>query len=123
LRENCTSRLIERTVGGLPRPTTFDSTLGGRESRLQGEGRQGIDVGWTIRHRSPWESLVSPEILAAVTKEEPMTALAESRQSLESPLQGNLHGGFGGGSGETQSGCAPCSYLTIRLDRMRRIQP
>jgi hypothetical protein len=63
--------------------------LGGRESRLQGEGRQGIDVGWTIRHRSPRESLVSPEILAAVTKEEPMTALAESRQSLESPLQGN----------------------------------
>jgi hypothetical protein len=71
--------------------------LGGRESRLQGEGRQEIDVGWTIRHRSPRESLVSPEILAAVTKEEPMTALAESRQSLESPLQGNLHGGFGGG--------------------------
>jgi hypothetical protein len=89
--------------------------LGGRESRLQGEGRQEIDVGWTIRHRSPRESLVSPEILAAVTKEEPMTALAESRQSLESPLQGNLHGGFGGGSGETQSGCAPCSYLTKNL--------
>lgn len=71
--------------------------LGGRESRLHGEGRQGIDVGWTISHRSPWESLVSPDSLAAVTKEEPMTALAESRQSLESPLQGNLHGGFGGG--------------------------
>jgi hypothetical protein len=32
--------------------------------------------------------------------------------SLESPLQGNLHGGFGGGSGETQCGCALCSYPT-----------
>jgi hypothetical protein len=32
--------------------------------------------------------------------------------SLESPLQGNLHGGFGGGRGETQLGCAPCAYLT-----------
>jgi hypothetical protein len=52
-----------------------------------------------------------------VTKEEPMTALAESRQSLESPLQGNLHGGFGGGSGETQFGCAPCSYLTCATKR------
>jgi hypothetical protein len=33
--------------------------LGGRESRLQGEGRQGIDVRRTISRRSPWESLVS----------------------------------------------------------------
>jgi hypothetical protein len=32
--------------------------------------------------------------------------------SLESPLQGNLHGGFGGGRGETQVGWAPCAYLT-----------
>jgi hypothetical protein len=31
---------------------------------------------------------------------------------VESPLQGNLHGGFGGGCGETQFGCAPCAYLT-----------
>lgn len=33
--------------------------LGGRESRPQGEGRQGIDVRRTINRRSPWESLVS----------------------------------------------------------------
>jgi hypothetical protein len=32
--------------------------------------------------------------------------------SLESPLQGNLHGGFGGGSEETCESNAPCSYPT-----------
>jgi hypothetical protein len=32
--------------------------LGGRESRLQGEGRQGMDVRPTNNRRSPWESLV-----------------------------------------------------------------
>ena len=48
-------------------------------------------------------------------KEEPMTALAGSRQSLESPLPGNWHGGFGGGGEETQFGCASCPYLTGNL--------
>jgi hypothetical protein len=33
--------------------------LGARESRVQGEGRQGIDVRRTINRGSPWESLVS----------------------------------------------------------------
>jgi hypothetical protein len=32
--------------------------------------------------------------------------------SLESPVLGKGHAGFGGGSGETQFGCALCSYLT-----------
>src|SRR5262249_52654027 len=32
LRENCTSRLIERTEGGPSRPTSSDSTVGARES-------------------------------------------------------------------------------------------
>ena len=38
--------------------------------------------------------------------------LGAEGQFLESPLQGNLHGGFGGGGEETQCGCAPCPYLT-----------
>jgi hypothetical protein len=39
---------------------------------------------------------------------------SEVDQQVESPLQGNLHGGFGGGCGETQFGCAPCAYPTKR---------
>jgi hypothetical protein len=33
--------------------------LGARESRVHGEGRQGMDVRPTNNRRSPWESLVS----------------------------------------------------------------
>jgi hypothetical protein len=38
--------------------------------------------------------------------------LGADGQFLESPLQGNVHGGFGGGGEETQFGCAPYPYLT-----------
>ena len=38
--------------------------------------------------------------------------------SLESLVLGNGPAGFGGGSGETQFGCALCSYLT-RAPRVR----
>jgi hypothetical protein len=38
--------------------------------------------------------------------------VTEVDQWVESPLQGNLHGGFGGGGEETQCGCASCPYLT-----------
>jgi hypothetical protein len=79
--------------------------LGARESRVQGEGRQGIDVRRTINRGSPWESLVLLGNLAAPMKEEPMTAKAGSRQSLESRMLGNGHVRFGGGGGETQFGC------------------
>lgn len=34
--------------------------VGARESRVQGEGRQGRDVRQTNSQRSPWESLVEP---------------------------------------------------------------
>jgi hypothetical protein len=36
--------LIERTEAGLSRPTSSDSTLGGRESRPHGEGRQLVGI-------------------------------------------------------------------------------
>ena len=36
--------------------------VGGRESRLHGEGSQGIDVWWTNSRRSPGEVRVSPVI-------------------------------------------------------------
>ncbi len=42
LRENCTSRLSERTEAGRPSPTSSDSTVGARESRVQGEVEQVI---------------------------------------------------------------------------------
>jgi hypothetical protein len=113
-----------RNVGGLHGEISIPSmkrvSVGGpivvraRESRIQGEGGQGIDVRQTNSQRSPWESLVSLVKRAALMKEEPMTASAGSRRSLESPLQGNLHGGFGGEGEETPFGCAPCPYPTER---------
>ena len=42
----------------------------------------------------------------------PAVTLGAEGRSLESPVLGNGHAGFGRGSGETQCGCAPCSYLT-----------
>jgi hypothetical protein len=41
-------------------------------------------------------------------KEGPMTALAGSRQSLESRMLRNGHVRFGDRGGKTQSGCASC---------------
>jgi hypothetical protein len=94
--------------------------VGARESRVQGEGPQGVDVRWTNSRRSLGEVRVLPVKLAASMKEEPMTACAGSRQSLESPLQGNLHGGFGGGGEETRFGRASCPYLTERDREIHR---
>jgi hypothetical protein len=51
--------------------------LGGWENHLHGEGRQGIDVWWTISRRSSGEVRVSPVKLAAPMKEEPMTEIRE----------------------------------------------
>jgi hypothetical protein len=51
--------------------------LGARESRVHGEGRQGIDVRWTISRRSLGEVRVLPVKLATSMKEEPMTAMRE----------------------------------------------
>ncbi len=60
---------ISRNVGGshmeMGSPSVKDASVGGpmvvggRESRVQGEGGQGIDVRWTISQGSPWESLVA----------------------------------------------------------------
>ena len=61
--------------------------LGARESRVQGEGRQGIDVRRTNSRRSLGEVWVSLVTLAAPMKEKPMTAGAGSRQSLESRVR------------------------------------
>ena len=60
--------------------------VGARESRVQGEGRQGIDVRRTTSRRSSGEVRVSLVTLAAPMKEGPMTAGAGSRQSLESRM-------------------------------------
>jgi hypothetical protein len=70
--------------------------VGARESRVHGEGPQGIDVRLTNSRRSLGEVQVS-----ASMKEEPMTARAGSRQSLESRMLGNGHVRFGGGSEES----------------------
>jgi hypothetical protein len=51
--------------------------VGGRESRLHGEGSQGIDVRRTISRRSSGEVRVSPVKLAAPMNEEPMTEIRE----------------------------------------------
>jgi hypothetical protein len=78
--EGCSPPVKRMGVGGV-------IVLGARESRVHGEGRQGIDVRWTISRRSPWESLVSLVKWAALTKEEPMTEQSGSRQSLESRVR------------------------------------
>ena len=61
--------------------------VGGRESRLQGEGGQGIDVRRTNSRRSLGEVQVSLVKRAASMNEEPMTATVGSRQSLESRVR------------------------------------
>jgi hypothetical protein len=77
--ERCSPAMNHRGVGG-------SIVVGGRESRPQGEGSQGIDVRQTNSCRSPGEFRVLPVNLAAAMKEEPMTAMAGSRQSLESRM-------------------------------------
>jgi hypothetical protein len=49
--ERCSPAMNHRGVGAA-------IVLGVRESRIQGEGRQGIDVRRTINWGSPWESSV-----------------------------------------------------------------
>jgi hypothetical protein len=61
--------------------------LGARESRVHGEGRQGIDVRQSNSWSSSGEVRVSLVNLAAPMKEGPMTALAGSRHSLESRVR------------------------------------
>jgi hypothetical protein len=51
--------------------------VGARESRVHGEGGQGIDVRRTISRRSSGEVQVSLVNLATPMKEEPMIALRE----------------------------------------------
>jgi hypothetical protein len=61
--------------------------LGARESRVQGEGRQGSDVWQTNSRRSPWESLVELGDPSCFDERKPMTAYAGSRHSLESRMR------------------------------------
>ena len=101
-QNRCLHHLVERisvNVGGSGMeakvsspPMTYQSVggpivVGGRESRLQGEGGQGIDVRWTISRRSLGEVRVSPVKWAASMNEEPMTAQAGSRLSPESRVR------------------------------------
>jgi hypothetical protein len=95
-----------RGVGGV-------IVLRGRESRLHGEGRQGIDGRWTNSQGSPWESLVEPVKWAALTKEEPMTAvLMREANPWRAGCGESRMPGSEGGVRATQFGCAPCPYLT-----------
>jgi hypothetical protein len=101
--------------------------LGARESRGQGEGRQGMGVvlGDELLSApcSGGQSTGPYDSRGGRDRDEPDKSSGNtgggSRESLESPLPGNWHGGFGGGREETPLGCAPCSYLT----RMQRRKP
>jgi hypothetical protein len=74
--------------------------LGARESRVQGEGRQGRRVLPVGSMRSPWNGKgrggrTRPKVtISEVT-------LSEESDDLESPLRSKLHGGFGEGREET----------------------
>ena len=73
-------------------PMTYQSVgaaivVGARESRVHGEGPQGIDARLTTSWRSSGEVQVSLANLAAPMKETPMTASAGSRHSLESRVR------------------------------------
>ena len=56
--ERCSPAMNHRGVGAA-------IVLGARESRVQGEGRQGSDVQWTTNRGSPWASSVTPVKRAA----------------------------------------------------------
>jgi hypothetical protein len=61
VRENCTSRVIERTEAGPHRSTSADSTLRGWESPLQGEGPQLLgSLVVTLLDGKAWESWLMP---------------------------------------------------------------
>ena len=94
-----------------------------RESRVQGKGGQGIDVRWTTNRRSPWESSVEPGYPGRSDERRADDRAVGSRPSLESRMLGNRHVRFGEGSGETPSGCAPCSYSTPNPPEAPRIAP
>ena len=71
--------------------------LGARESRVHGEGRQGIDIRRTNSRRSPWESLVSPVKWAAPMKERPMTAAKREANPWRAVCgESRMHGSEGG---------------------------
>jgi hypothetical protein len=87
--------------------------LRGRESRLQGEGRQGMDVRPTNNRRSPWESLGSLVKRAASTNEQPMTA--DSEREVAHPRravcgESRMHGSEGGWGNTVRLCALPLPY-------------
>jgi hypothetical protein len=77
--------------------------VGGWESQPHGEGWQEGDARQgEINRKCPVKSgLPSGVAMKSQFDDKTRLDLEEECRSLESPLQGNLHGGFGGGSGET----------------------
>lgn len=100
MRENCTSRLIERTEGGPHSSTSSDSTVGARESRAHGEGPQLIgSLVATLLDAKAWESW-------------PMPAEREMgcKSNRRGPCAVQVACTVPTGDGKTQFGCASCPY-------------
>ena len=76
----------------------------GWESQPQGEGWQESDVrqGEINRECSVKSGFPSGVAMKSQFDDQSRLGLEMESRSLESPLQGNLHGGFGGGSEETE---------------------
>jgi hypothetical protein len=83
-------------------PMTYQSVggpivVGARESRVQGEGGQGINVRQAISRRSFGEVRVSLVKLAAPTKEVPMTVIREVVNPWRAVCgESRMHGSEGG---------------------------
>jgi hypothetical protein len=102
--EGCSPPAKRMSVGGV-------IVLGGRESRLHGEGRQGIDVRRTHNRRALGEVHV---LLVMSCFDE---RKADDRASGKSLIPGEpgavkVACPVRRGGEETQFGCAPCPYLT-----------
>jgi hypothetical protein len=78
--------------------------VGGWESQPQGEGPQEIDTpNYLLTAIAPGKFGTNRkvQVVNGNGMTNPGVTLGEEGQPLESPLQGNLHGGFGGESEET----------------------
>jgi hypothetical protein len=88
----------------------------GWESQPQGEGWQESDgrQGEINRECSVNSEFPLGVAMKSHLDDESRLVPRDGSRSPESPLRGNLHGGFGGGSEETCESNAPCSYPTER---------
>ena len=108
--------------GGVPSP---DEAHGRRRRHRYSEDGKAVYKGKGARGLTPPPGLLAAQgsmnvepthegaAVNATGITSPAVMLRAEGRSLESPVLGNGHAGFGRGSGETQCGCAPCSYLTL----------